>query len=385
MANWNKQIRDSFAFSKIEQRGIAVLIAILIVLILVNVFLPRFVSQQRVDFSEYQNEIEAFENRIQKTQDSINENRKTNKYSSSDISHLNPFEFDPNQLPVEVWKNLGLNDKQIETIKNFERSGGKFRKKEDLAKIYTISNEEYEVLEPFIVIRKQESEKIEDKQSYVANITPFRFDPNKMTMEMGDSLGLRERTINAIVNYRNSGGAFLTKDDLKKIYTISDTEYELLEPFIFITQDSTIISLKMDDNSLISIGINTADTLDLQQLKGIGPSFARRIIKYRIMLGGYYSTKQLLEVYGMDSIRFSGIKDHITLEDLSIKRININNATIKEMIKHPYIEFYLAKSIITYRSEIGSFTDVSQIKNAKLIYEELYQKIAPYLTIEDTK
>ena len=83
----------------------------------------------------------------------------------------------------------------------------------------------------------------------------------------------------------------------------------------------------------------------------------------------------------MDISRFDTIKEHIYVNEVSIQKININNATIKEMIKHPYIEFYIAKSIIAYRNEFGSINELEEIKNVKLIYDELYQKIVPYLTI----
>ena len=385
MANWIKQIKDYFLFTKIEQRGIVVLISILVVLILINILLPGLIKPEKVDFSEFQDEIESFEKRIQNIQDSIKNNRLQYNNQVIDVSHLTPFEFDPNNLPIETWKKLGLNNKQIETIKNYEKKGGKFKKKEDLAKIYTLSDEEYQELKPYVVINNNDSKSITDHNPSSQSINPFMFDPNSMTKEIGDSLGLNESTINAIINFCKSGGSFRKKEDFKKIYTLDENVYTILEPFILITIDSTQTDLQKKNITKLSLDINTADTLDLQQLKGIGPSYARRIVKYRDMLGGYYTLSQLLEVYGMDSIRFAGIHKNLLIKDGVINKIDINKATIKEMIRHPYIDFYLAKSIITYREEIGGFNNINQIKNAKLIYEELYQKIAPYLTIADIK
>ena len=217
----------------------------------------------------------------------------------------------------------------------------------------------------------------------VSELNPFPFDPNILAKDGWMKMGLRENTINAIINYRNKGGKFFSKDDLKKIYTLSSEEFVMLEPFIRLKHDS--INKKnfiSETTNLLQIELNSADTLDLQQLRGIGPSFARRIVKYRTMLGGYHSKEQLQEVYGMDSTRYSGFAEHIYVNADSVKKININVASIKEMIRHPYIEFYMAKSIITYRKEIGNYSELTQIKNAKLIYEELYQKIAPYLLVE---
>lgn len=59
------------------------------------------------------------------------------------------------------------------------------------------------------------------------------------------------------------------------------------------------------------IDLNSADTLALQQVPGIGSSFARRIVKYRDELGGYYTVLQLQEVYGMEPARFRQIKPYL--------------------------------------------------------------------------
>lgn len=87
-----------------------------------------------------------------------------------------------------------------------------------------------------------------------------------------------------------------------------------------------------------------------------------------------------MEVYGMDKSRYDGIVNQIAVNDSIIEKINVNQASIKELIKHPYIEFYLAKSIISYRNENGPYDNLEEMKKVKLIYEELYQKIVPYLT-----
>ena len=83
----------------------------------------------------------------------------------------------------------------------------------------------------------------------------------------------------------------------------------------------------------------------------------------------------------MDSLKYAGIVPYIEISTDAIKKININTASIKELIKHPYIEFYLAKSIITHRETIGKYSKPEEILDARLIYTELYEKIKPYLTI----
>lgn len=342
---------------------------------MLNVLLPYFIKSNKTDFTDFKEKIAAFEKQQAHIEDSLNQIRTAKSYAKTKKPELTPFQFDPNNLPVHRWKEMGLKDWQIEVIKNYEMKGGKFYQAEDLAKMYSISEEEYKILKPYIRIEK--STQLADKPS----INPFPFDPNSITEEDLRRMGIRDNLIKTIKNYRNKGGIFYSKDDFQKLYTITEDEFSQLEPYLFFEKDSLHVKDQLAFMDTLLVDINTADSLDLQQLKGIGPSFSKRIIKYRELLGGYYDINQVLEVYGMDMSRFDAIKKHIYVNEISIQKININNATIKEMIKHPYIEFYIAKSIIAYRNEFGSINKLEEIKNVKLIYDELYQKIVPYLTI----
>ena len=348
----------------------------LVALILVNLFLPYFISRKPTDFSDFERQIALFEAEQERYHDSVS-NRNEAGYSKSNGAgdKLTPFVFDPNELQADQWKKLGLEDRQIKVILNYLNKGGRFRVKQDLAKMYCISEQEYRILEPYIEIKTLPPDKKVDKGT---EITPFPFDPNYLTKEQGLEMGLHENVINAIISYRKNGGHFKSSSDLKKIYTLTEEEYSILEPFIQIAAD-TSMAFPLKKNVVIEL--NSADSLDLQQLRGIGPSFSRRIIKYRDLLGGFYSTAQLLEVYGMDSTKYLGIASQVTVDIEKIRKININKVSIKEMMKHPYIEFYVAKSIINYRNEKGAFTDIAQIREAKLVYNELFLKIEPYLSV----
>ncbi len=84
----------------------------------------------------------------------------------------------------------------------------------------------------------------------------------------------------------------------------------------------------------LMIEINTADSAQLTKLYGIGPSFAVRILKYRRLLGGFFSPTQLLEVFGMDSIRYAGIYEHVCADASGIMKISVNEAEFKALLKH---------------------------------------------------
>lgn len=84
-----------------------------------------------------------------------------------------------------------------------------------------------------------------------------------------------------------------------------------------------------------TIDLNSADTLLLTRVPGIGASFARRIYKYRELLGGYYVVEQLQEVYGMDRERYDQIAPFFRIETaptpLAISRDSIP--------RHPYLQW----------------------------------------------
>jgi competence ComEA-like helix-hairpin-helix protein len=65
----------------------------------------------------------------------------------------------------------------------------------------------------------------------------------------------------------------------------------------------------------------------------------------------------------------------------SIKKININTATVDELKVHPYIKYGLANPIVAYRNEHGSFLRVEDIKKVMAVTEEIYRKIEPYLSL----
>lgn len=216
-------------------------------------------------------------------------------------------------------------------------------------------------------------------------LTPFPFDPNTLSFLDWKRLGFTEKQAQQIINYRIKGGYFYEKTDLKKIYSITEEDYQILEPYIRITpaQKQETKERKKETHTSFKLDLNRADSIELQKIYGIGQKTASRIIKYREKLGGFISINQLKEVYSIDSSRFLQISPYLYVNnEYNIKKININKATVKELVNHPYIDYYLATSIVNYRQRNGNYTDIKDIKKAVHFYDELYQKIAPYLSVE---
>jgi len=238
-----------------------------------------------------------------------------------------------------------------------------------------------------------------------ASSEPFPFDPNNIDEEEWQRLGLSVKQAAAIMRYRDKGGRFRSKADVKKMYTISAEQYERLKPFILLpdsaparnanrqgdrqattqfVQEESHPAPRPAREPLRPVEVNTADTTALIALPGIGPAFARGIVKYRDGLGGYHSLDQLAEVYVLqdkpDAV--ARLKQLLTIDTLMIRRIPLNTCTAEELAAHPYIRWKLAKPIVAYRQQHGPFKEVAAIRSIDLIDEALYRKLAPYLSVE---
>lgn len=231
---------------------------------------------------------------------------------------------------------------------------------------------------------KNRSYALRNKYSEKSNIELFPFNPNDLPPEKWEKLGLRPWQIKVIKNFESKGGVFYSKNDFKKMYCISESEYETLEPYIVIPEKSKPIKPdkpNYEKPKIQLVELNSADSATLTSLPGIGGVFATRIIKYKNLLGGFANKEQLLEIYGFNNERFEKIKDFVYVNPESINKIDINKISVNELKKHPYLDYYSAKSIIDQRVIIGRFDNISQIKDVKLVHADLFEKIKPYIKI----
>jgi competence protein ComEA len=224
----------------------------------------------------------------------------------------------------------------------------------------------------------------------------FYFDPNSLSKSGWQKLGLRDKTIGIIQNYLAKGGHFKKPEDLQRIYGLHKDDYDRLAPYVKIETQSAENknnafsgTRKFSENKVdswkalryASIDINVADTADFINLPGIGSKLATRIVNFREKLGGFYTIEQVRETFGLPDSTFQKVKQYLKLENSSIRKININTANIDELKAHPYIRYNIANPIVAYRNEHGSFSSIEDLKKIMIITDEVYQKIAPYLTL----
>jgi len=216
----------------------------------------------------------------------------------------------------------------------------------------------------------------------------FEFDPNTLSIEGWQKLGLKERTAKTINNYRTKGGKFYKPEDLKKIWGLPEGFYERVKDYISIASlqkeytphNYEKQAFEKSAKIFALIDINSADTTALIALPGIGNKLALRIINFRDKLGGFYSVDQIGETYGLQDSIFQKIKSRLRLDGEN-KKFNVNEATKDELKSHPYIRWNLANSIVEYRNQHGNFKSLEDLKNIALIDEATFNKIVHYLTL----
>ncbi len=218
----------------------------------------------------------------------------------------------------------------------------------------------------------------------------FSFDPNTLSADGWKKLGVRDKTIATIQNYISKGGKFRQREDIGKIWGLHEDEVQRLLPYVSIAEQTTSPAnekknfehkpYEKKENKIIPFDINAADTSAFIALPGIGSKLANRIISFRDKLGGFYKVEQVAETFALPDSVFQKIKGSLILNDPKVKQVNINTASADEMKVHPYIRYLLANAIVQYRSQHGKFSSVSDIKKIMIVTDELYGKLAPYLS-----
>ena len=219
----------------------------------------------------------------------------------------------------------------------------------------------------------------------------FYFDPNSASPSDWKRLGVRDKTIATIQNYLSKGGKFYKKEDIGKIWGLHADEVQRLTPYVQISNTNSANEpaekqyenkpYKKEAYTPAVVDINIADTNAFIALPGIGGKLSQRIINFRDKLGGFYKIEQIGETFGLPDSTFQKIKDNLKMSNTELRRININTATIDEMKPHPYLRYALANAIVQYRTQHGNYTAVADIKKIMTITEDIFNRVAPYLTV----
>lgn len=228
------------------------------------------------------------------------------------------------------------------------------------------------------------------------SLTPF--DPNLADSIELSRLGLPPFVVRNILKYRLKGGRFTSPESLARIYGLTEEKFLELKPYISISESyvrkpkkawkekaAPVMAQKRDTFPKVfkypegtKVDANRADTVELKKIPGIGSGIARMIVTYRERLGGFYSLEQLLEVKYMTP----ELLEWFMLEEVPVRRLEVNRAGLEKLRSHPYLNFYQAKVIVEHRRTRGELKSLSQLS----LYEEFTEKdlmrLAAYVSFD---
>ncbi len=204
---------------------------------------------------------------------------------------------------------------------------------------------------------------------------PETFDPNTADSVQLLRIGLQPWQVRAIYRYRSKGGTYHTVADFARVPGLTVGQYQQLKPYLRIVSSyqlaSTLAETNTDNRALRDttrypeklrtgqhIDLSQADTTLLQRVPGIGSYFAARIVAYRNRLGGYYSLDQLKEIDGLPLT----VMPYLKLGQGVTAKLHVNDLSVAELSRHPYIGFYQAKTIVDHRRKYGHIKSMDDLK-----------------------
>ena len=146
------------------------------------------------------------------------------------------------------------------------------------------------------------------------------------------------------------------------------------------TQPSYARTEKFSPGTIVEL--NSVDTTDLKKIPGIGSAFANRIVRYRDLLGGYYSVQQLAEVYGIDEERYAAFIPWFTVDTSFIQTLPVNSISQDSLSRHPYINYRQARSIVQLRTQKKRLSGWENLVLLDEFTEHDKNRILPYLSFE---
>lgn len=321
-------LHEYFYFTRLERNASITLFVLCIVFFLLPSIFPLFISPKpSYDFESYRSAIAAAtsEKMVAETE-ARDEAIQYRAGAEKKEVVVEPFHFDPNTATKDELVSLGIPPRTVQTLLNYRSKGGRFLKKEDLAKIYGMREEDVERLEPWIVIAKREPSK---RQEHI---------PKTALENQGEEVA-------------------------KNVQPPPVFEKKRWEPE--------------------PIDINSATAEDWQQLRGIGPGYSKRITRFRDKLGGFHSIEQVSETYGLPDSTFQQILPYLQFSGGVFRKLNVNAATLEELKMHPYLSNFQATVVFNYRKQHGTFDDMVSLRKVKAGFkEEDWLRLEPYLAFE---
>ena len=248
----------------------------------------------------------------------------------------------------------------------------------------TIENSKNSEKQKWISLQsKVDSIKVE-KLNYVPKIYPFN--PNFITDYKGSKLGMSVVEIDRLLNFRKTNQYVNSASEFQKVTQVSDSLLSAISPYFKFPdwvnkrKANNFKPFEKKTEKIVLKDINLATKEDLIKVYGIGPALSDRILKQKGILGGFVSMKQMEDVWGLSPEVIENLNKYFIVTALPrVKKIDINNASIKELMLFPYFKYALAKSIVTYRSMNGDFKNSENLTKINGFPSEKLDIISLYL------
>jgi len=282
-------------------------------------------------------------------------------------------------------------------IVKYRKSRKGFTSVDDLKAVYGLKPEVFEAIKPMLFVATetpvQESSATAPTQSS-ENPSQDLQNAEKANLNTIDSAGLKILTgfqgklCGQLLKYRYSVGGFTSWDQVGKTYNLTPEMFSTLKEKCFLGEKSPTSKPTAQYTSAANgsssykkkIDINSADSAAFEALPGFGGYSAAKIVSERDAIGGFHSIEQVGEVYGIKPEFFEMAKPYLELKTQPVlKKINVNTATEQTLANHPYIRYTLAKRIVNYRNEHGSFANFLSLQKIQGVESQTWDKLQPYL------
>lgn len=204
----------------------------------------------------------------------------------------------------------------------------------------------------------------------------YPFNPNYITDYKGETLGMSTEEIDRLLAYRKAGKWINSSRQFQEVTKVSDSLLAKISPYFkfpdWVTKPKTKKSFKGSFRNTPKTyaqkkDLNTASSKELQMVNGVGPVLADRIIAFRnTFSGGFIADVQLNEVYGLSPEVITHITEHFTIKTpRTIETLNINSASIDQLVTIQYIDYEIAHNIIEYRQLHEGFKSLEELSKVK--------------------
>lgn len=351
--------KDLLTLSRKEQRGLLVLVVLLVLMLLLRIGLPALYPP--VDFSQLVNDsLQSYWVRMEEAE-----------AVEADIKGLRAF--DPNKVDSAQLLAFGLDQRTASNWVKYLEAGGRFHSAEDIGKLYGMSPAWLAAVAPYVDIPQSKGYDFGNK---VKAERPVFLDLNRMKAVDLQSFGWSEGMVDSVLLWQQDKW-------FSKRYPKTQLLTWNMDTLLLIRQNMAQKYLAYNEQEHFEIRINEADTTEWSLLRGVGPVLSQRIVSYRKALGGFVQVEQVAEVYGISPVLFEDIKPYLLLDSVEIETIDVNKASLRRLRNHPYMDFYTAKAVVDARKSAGPFVSIEQVAKLEVFERDVWEKLQIYLVVKN--